>query len=90
MKKFTTAFMLCIMSILSSTVSASEEEGRTLFETRCGEGCHQLPDPAMLKAKQWQRVIVTMQKRMKHAGMTPLSQEEQDQIMVYLTLHARK
>ncbi|MBE9504023.1 MAG: hypothetical protein IME96_07595 [Proteobacteria bacterium] len=61
-----------------------EDEGKYIFEGRCGGMCHQLPDPALLKAKQWRMVLNVMQKRMMQQGQEPLTDEEFEQVFDYL------
>jgi hypothetical protein len=68
---------------------AATEQGKALFEARCGGLCHQLPEPDMLRARQWTRVLQTMQLRMKQVGMTPLSEAELAQVSHYLSAHAK-
>jgi len=67
---------------------ASANEAEVLFAGRCAM-CHQLPEPAMLKAKQWKLILVTMQQRMQQANVPPLQAQEHDLILEYLTAHAR-
>lgn len=64
-------------------------EGEALFEARCAL-CHQLPDPAQLKAEQWKKVMSVMQKRMEQKGMPPLPEDEMELISAYLSQNARK
>ena len=80
-----------LLSVFAMPLMAAESnENAVLFEQRCGSGCHQLPDPGMLKAKQWQRVMITMEKRMSQAGMAPLTEDERERLLGYLAQHARK
>ncbi len=74
--------------LLSATIAAEPDPGETLYRSRCGL-CHQLPEPNMLTAKQWRIVLETMQKRMGHIEMPPLSKSEREQILGYLGKHAR-
>ena len=66
-------------------INAEEkDEGKYIYEARCGGMCHQLPDPALLKAKQWKMVLNVMQKRMEQQGQEPLTGEEFEQVFDYL------
>ncbi len=67
---------------------ASANEAEALFTGRCAM-CHQLPEPAMLKPKQWKLILVTMQQRMQQANVPPLQAQEHDLILEYLTARAR-
>lgn len=67
----------------------SGEEAGALFSSRCSM-CHQLPEPGMLKAKQWQLILVTMQQRMQQANVPPLQVQEREMILEYLTARARQ
>ncbi len=60
----------------------------SLFKGRC-QMCHQLPEPSMLKAKQWKLILVVMQQRMQQAGVPPLTEEETEMLMEYLSARAR-
>ena len=40
---------------------------KSLFEGRC-QMCHQLPEPGMLKPKQWKFILVTMQRECSKRG----------------------
>ena len=88
MKVITLAIFLSITA--APLIAAESDEDEKLFELRCGIGCHQLPEPSMLKAKQWQRVMVTMEKRMAQAEMAPLTQDERERLLAYLTQYARQ
>lgn len=75
--------------VVHAAQDGSDIDGEILFQARCAL-CHQLPEPAMLKAKQWQLIISTMQKRMRHVEMVPLTEDEKTQLIHYLSLHARQ
>ncbi len=83
---------LLLATLLLSTQPLWAEEtndaGENLYKSRCGM-CHQLPEPGMLTATQWRIVLETMQKRMGHLGMPPLTEAEHRQILDYLSRHAR-
>ena len=79
--------MMLICLLAFSGMAMANEEGKRIFETRCGT-CHQLPEPAMLKAKQWRLVLLTMQKRMRQSGFPPLSDEEFSLVLNYLSEQA--
>jgi len=57
---------------------------------RCADLCHQLPDPAMLKAKQWTKVLNVMQKRMQQRGVMPMTEQEFAQLQTYLQANSRQ
>ncbi len=65
-------------------LSKQPAQGKALFEARCA-ACHQLPEPDMLTANQWKRLLQLMQKRMQQAGMPPLDEEEFAQVHAYLS-----
>ena len=69
----------------SGYAATNNSNGKQLFEVRCGGLCHQLPEPDMLKAKQWRKVILTMQKRMQQSGMPALNQTEFNDLLQYLS-----
>jgi mono/diheme cytochrome c family protein len=70
-----------------SSVDA-EVSGKDMFAARCAL-CHQLPEPGMLKAKQWSFIVETMQQRMQQANMPQLNEQEKESILEFLSLNAR-
>jgi len=56
---------------------------KSLFEGRC-QMCHQLPEPSMLRPKQWRLILTTMQQRMQQAGVPPLTEDETETILEYI------
>ncbi len=60
----------------------------SLFNGRC-QMCHQLPEPGMLKPKQWKLILAVMQQRMQQAGVPPLTEEETQMLLEYLSARAR-
>jgi hypothetical protein len=61
---------------------------KSLFEGRC-QMCHQLPEPSMLRLEQWKLILTTMQQRMQHAGVPPLTEDETARLLEYLAKQAR-
>ena len=89
-------YNLIIFSLLfSSTLFASETtgtkndadalSGEEIFTTVCADACHQAPDRSRLRPKQWRVVLNTMQVRMKSAGRTPLTEDQNKQLLKYLS-----
>jgi len=64
-------------------VTERRADSKSLFEGRC-QMCHQLPEPSMLKPKQWKLILTTMQQRMQQAGVPPLTEEETEMILEYI------
>ena len=83
------ALVLLLYCYGSVCVAAEQETGQVLFQSRCML-CHQLPEPAMLRPKQWQAVLGTMQQRMQQAGIPVLTPGEQAAILDYLTKQTDK
>ncbi len=77
------------LALLLPAVAMAEgsDAGRQLFETRCADVCHDVPALDSLSPKQWRHVLATMQKRMKSAGMDPLTEQELEQLYRYITRH---
>jgi mono/diheme cytochrome c family protein len=77
--------ILLIILLAVSQSSFAEDEGfpKKLFEARCSN-CHQLPEPSMLNARQWKIVLQTMQQRMQHIKMAPMSKDEIETIHGYI------
>lgn len=81
---------VAVIFLLGGPVYADEQSeavaaGKQIFDTRCADLCHQTPSAGRLSAKQWRVVLNTMQVRMKTAGMPPLTDEEFEQVLEYLS-----
>ena len=74
-------------SIVDSIVDRSAD-AKSLFEGRC-QMCHQLPEPGMLRAKQWKLILTTMQQRMQQAGVPQLTEDETEMILEYIAKQSR-
>ena len=87
-----TGLVLVIMPlfVVQAEQDASERsaEAKSLFEGRC-QMCHQLPEPGMLKPKQWKLILGTMQQRMQQAGVPPLTEKETELILEYIAEQSR-
>ena len=70
------------------TPAEREVYAKSLFEGRC-QMCHQLPEPGMLRPKQWQFVLTVMQQRMQQAGVPPLTEDETERLLEYFEPRAR-
>jgi uncharacterized membrane protein len=78
-------------SVQAKAESASADSSayaKDLFEGRC-QMCHQLPEPDMLRAKQWRLILTTMQQRMQQAGVPPLTEDETETILEYIAEQSR-
>jgi hypothetical protein len=58
-----------------------------LYATRCGQ-CHRAYAPRSLTAAMWHIQIEVMETKMQEQGVPPLSGQERDTIMSYLTRNA--
>jgi len=70
------------------TPAEREAYAKSMFEGRC-QMCHQLPEPSMLRLEQWKLILTTMQQRMQHAGVPPLTVDETERLLEYLAKQAR-
>ena len=75
-------------SATEETSAEREAYAQSLFEGRC-QMCHQLPEPGMLRPKQWKLILTTMQQRMQQAGVPPLTEDETGRLLAYLGERAR-
>ncbi len=80
--------ILLVACLAFSSGALADDFSKKLFEARCSI-CHQLPEPMMLNAKQWKIVLLTMQQRMQHLKMAPLSEDEFKTVHDYLSAHSR-
>ena len=70
------------------TSDARSADSKSLFEGRC-QMCHQLPEPGMLRPKQWRLILTTMQQRMQQAGVPPLTEDETEMVLEYIAEQSR-
>jgi len=75
-------------AVPEETDAEREAYAKSLFEGRC-QMCHQLPEPDMLRPKQWKLILTTMQQRMQHASVPPLTEDETERLLEYLSGRAR-
>ena len=75
---------------LAAEETSAEREAwaKSLFEGRC-QMCHQLPEPGMLKPAQWKLLLKVMQQRMQQANVPPLTDDETERLLEYLSARAR-
>ena len=73
---------------VEETAAEREAWAKSLFEGRC-QMCHQLPEPGMLKPAQWKLLLNVMQQRMQQAGVPPLTEDETERLLEYLSARAR-
>jgi hypothetical protein len=57
------------------------------YVNRCGN-CHAPYPPAAMTSGMWQLQVRMMQQRIAQAGMPPLTDEQREAILGYLTRHA--
>ncbi len=84
----TLALMIFFVPVFAMANEPVDDE--VLFQARCAGLCHQLPEPSMLKAKQWSKVLTVMQKRMQQRGVAPMSESEHAQLLTYLQKNSRQ
>jgi len=70
------------------TAAEKSAWNKSLFEGRC-QMCHQLPEPTMLRPKQWRLILGTMRQRMQQAGVPPLTEEETEMVLEYIAEQSR-
>jgi mono/diheme cytochrome c family protein len=58
-----------------------------IYANRCG-GCHAPFPPAAMTSAMWQMQVRMMQERIARAGMPPLTEDQREAILDYLTRHA--
>jgi hypothetical protein len=73
---------------VEETAAEREAWAKSLFEGRC-QMCHQLPEPDMLTPSQWKLILMVMQQRMQQANVPPLTEDETERLLEYLTARAR-
>ncbi len=73
---------------IEKTSSDRSADLKSLFEGRC-QMCHQLPEPGMLRPKQWRLILTTMQQRMQQAGVPQLTEEETEMVLEYIAEQSR-
>ena len=77
-----------LIAVAEETSAERDAYAKSLFEGRC-QMCHQLPEPGMLKPKQWKLILTTMQQRMQQAGVPLLTEDETEAILEYIAEQSR-
>jgi hypothetical protein len=85
MKRYLIILMLSASPLFAGEQDPDIEAGRMIYDSFCASACHQAPAADRLTANQWRTVLKTMQTRMRSAGMPPLTEDEQRQLLAYLT-----
>ncbi len=62
--------------------------GLALFRQTCSQ-CHALPDPGLHTTDEWPGVVERMQKNMDIMGKPVITDQERDELVSYLSQHAR-
>lgn len=70
------------------TLGPPGSPGLSLFQKTCSQ-CHALPDPKLHTAEEWSGVVKRMRKNMEIMGKPVITEDEKDQIIAYLSRHAR-
>jgi len=79
-----------VISLVSATacqkrpLPESDTYAGQLYASRCG-GCHVAFDPRSMTPAMWQVQVSAMQDKMRAAGIAPLTSEQRETIMDYLT-----
>jgi len=68
------------------------EQGSAVFQqfTRQCSSCHRPPMPNVHTAREWEGVVVRMQQHKQQRGLVAMSHAEQQQILAYLQVYAKK
>lgn len=85
MKNSLIVFFVLISASLHAETDNKTQSGEEIFTTFCADACHQAPDRSRLRPSQWRVVLNTMQTRMQSAGMVPLSDEQNKQVLEFLS-----
>jgi hypothetical protein len=84
------AIVLAVILLVSATacqkrpLPESDTYAGQLYASRCG-GCHVAFDPRSMTPAMWQVQVSAMQDKMRAAGIAPLTSEQRETIMDYLT-----
>ena len=85
-------YLIAIFYICSTSVSLSAaelEQGQVIFQQKCTV-CHKLPVTGTRSAEQWTLLVEVMQHTMANRGVTPLSEQEQRDLLQYLASTAEE
>jgi len=85
MKRYLIILMLGTSPLFAGEQDSDIEAGKLIYDGYCASACHQAPAANRLTANQWRTVLKTMRTRMRSAGMPPLTDDEQRQLLAYLT-----
>jgi len=74
-------------SVLDSLPDKNSKEAQ-VFLSQCS-ACHAPPHPKRHYAEQWPGMVSLMENHMSQRGMLPLQTQQREDILQYLTRHAR-
>jgi len=63
-------------------------KGAKLYSDKCSP-CHSLPHPKRHTLKQWEHILMSMEKEIKRKEIKPLTVGERKDILNYIKEHAR-
>jgi len=86
-KLYFAALLIAAAGCAPKPLPEQGSDAERLYATRCG-GCHRPFLPSTMTAAMWSEQVEAMRLKMSQAGVVPLSEEEQRQIIDYLERNA--
>jgi mono/diheme cytochrome c family protein len=90
-RRWITAVLLGTTALLASCQKGKMPDqgsyAAQLYLNRCGQ-CHQAYNPSLMTAPMWAVKVDLMQERMKQTGLAPLTPDERETILEYLSSNA--
>jgi mono/diheme cytochrome c family protein len=78
-----------LKSIPPHKLPSPESQGAMLFKNRCSQ-CHGLPDPGRHTAEEWPAIVEKMRGYMQTMNKKVVTENEEEEIVSYLSRHGRK
>ena len=77
----------CLLCGCPAQLPERETAAGQLYISRCGQ-CHQPYHPHALTAAMWEKQVEMMEGKMRQVGLPPLSAEDRQSILDYLSRNA--
>lgn len=83
----TAAAVIFLAACRARSLPEADSDAARTYVQRCGQ-CHRAYDPRAMTGAMWQTQVELMDTKIRQAGMEPLTADQRDIILEYLTRNA--